>query len=99
MLGINIEGTNPPIYAATRTFQMANPAYSKAGPITKDGASQTAQPASIDQVVQVGPELTDHCMQTEDLQRNTLQTQTSGLYVLAEDLVPAQDIQMESLGK
>lgn len=105
MLGI--EGRQPasnmPVYARSNNFPMSASTSTTrpvVAPITVDNFAQTLPlPATSAKAVQVGVERSTVGVQASGPSRSSSETQTSGLFVPAEDLAPAQDIQMESLGK
>lgn len=103
MLGI--EGrqlSNLPVYVGSSSFPMSvstSSARPMAGSITTDSFTQTLPPVNSAKAVQVGVERSTLSVQTSGPSRSSSGTQTSGLFVPVEDLAPAQDIQMESLGK
>ena len=103
MLGIDgRQPTNLPALVTNGSFHLAGStgsAFPQPVPSTRESGVQTQPPAgSEDQEVQVGPEMTTQCVQVDPL-RSAAETQTSGLFVPVEDLEPAQNVQMETLGK
>jgi hypothetical protein len=102
---LGIEGrqpSSPPVYAGSNNFPTSVstlPGRPVIGPVTIENCAQTVLPGSTDKDVQVDVEKTSQEVQTEGGPlKNDAGTQTSVLFVPAEDLTPAQDIQMESVG-
>lgn len=103
MLGIEgRQSANQPVYVGSSNFKTVvstSLPHHKTTPITKDSAAQTLQPATSVKEVQVGVEAITQGVQTVAPLKSNSETQTDGFFVPSEDLAPAQDVQMESVGK
>ena len=96
------KSSNLPIFVGSSNFPASvstSYIHPAPGPVTTDGFTQTQTPATSAKGVQVGKERISRSVQTAGPPQRDSETQTSGVFVPVEDLVPAQGLQMESVGE